>query len=398
MTAPPPEVGAVAERASLAFRAVETWLSGEVMRELLGVLGVRPGVDDPASWADSASAVGRQLDVDEALPGWLVPVLRGAPATRNGLSAGQTWLLRRALAVERVASAHFNFRMSGGGTYRERWQAVAGDLAPDVRARVLDLADELGLVSPRRPRQRRYDHTLVLGGGFTSPLIRARHAAELRASGVGLGEISFLGSPRRLANGPPRPERLAVRHFAPNAADEFDLMVGAARAAFGASPAVVMYLCGCPSAEVRCPRWRCAGAAGAADTPAAYTHDRRVDLVDGGGHVLGSALSASTGRPPYRPDTADTMRLWAWCGDPRPGQHVLVVTSQVFVPFQTFDGMRRLYLPHNLEVDTVGVGTDWATNPRAAENLLQETLSAVRSARRLLVDAAGLLLDVGVDG
>jgi hypothetical protein len=40
----------------------------------------------------------------------------------------------------------------------------------------------------------------------------------------------------------------------------------------------------------------------------------------------------------------------------------------------------------------VGYGDDWEDSPRSAEYLLQETLSAIRSGRRLLVDAAGTLM------
>jgi hypothetical protein len=69
-----------------------------------------------------------------------------------------------------------------------------------------------------------------------------------------------------------------------------------------------------------------------------------------------------------------------------------VVTTQVFVPFQTFDGIRRLYLPYGVDVDTVGFGAEWGDRPQTAEYLLQETLSAIRSARRLLIDAAEVLV------
>jgi hypothetical protein len=169
-------------------------------------------------------------------------------------------------------------------------------------------------------------------------------------------------------------------------------MVGAARTEFGLSPAEVTFLCGCSSADARCPNWRSGRDDGADRTPPAYTHERRVDLLDSGGKAIGSAFSASTGRPPYRPDTSDTFALWARCSAPQPGQRLLVVTTQVFVPFQTFDGIRRLYLPYGVDVDTVGFGAEWGDRPQTAEYLLQETLSAIRSARRLLIDAAEVLV------
>jgi hypothetical protein len=117
-----------------------------------------------------------------------------------------------------------------------------------------------------------------------------------------------------------------------------------------------------------------------------------VQLVDGAERSVGLVLSASTGRPPYRPDTSDTFSLWARCADPMPGERILVVTTQIFVPFQTFDGLRRLYLCHGADVDTVGYGAKWGDRTQTAEYLLQETLSAIRSGRRLLIDAAEELM------
>jgi len=70
---------------------------------------------------------------------------------------------------------------------------------------------------------------------------------------------------------------------------------------------------------------------------------------------------------------------------------VLVVTAQVFVPFQTFDGLRRRYLPFGVDIDAVGFRADRGDRPETAEYLLQETLSAIRSARRLVVAAAEVL-------
>ncbi|MEO6702210.1 MAG: hypothetical protein ABI140_05940 [Jatrophihabitantaceae bacterium] len=61
------------------------------------------------------------------------------------------------------------------------------------------------------------------------------------------------------------------------------------------------------------------------------------------------------------------------------------------MPFQTFDGVRQLQLPLGVEIDAAGFGAGWGDRPDTAEYLLQEVLSAIRSARRLLVDAAAIL-------
>jgi hypothetical protein len=308
----------------------------------------------------------------------------------DGLSPAQVDILRRTLAIERMAAADFNFREGAGQQYRERLQASAADFTAQFRSHVRGLTAQLGLVNAQEPRASRYDKTLVLGGGYRSPLLRAGYAALLRSKGFHLGEVSFLGSPRFLIKEPP--ERLVTDLYAPGASDEFDLMVAAGQAEFGLTPARTTFLCGCASADAQCPNWPARDAERAGETPAAYTHERRAELADDTGAAVASVLSASTGRPPFRPDTSDTFSLWARCVHPQVGQRVLVVTSQVFVPFQSFDGLRQLYLPHGVDLDVVGYGDDWEDRPRPAEYLLQETLSAIRSGRRLLVGAAGTLM------
>jgi hypothetical protein len=367
------------DRAAYAFELVDGWLSSGAMAELLALFG-EPSTDW-TSW----------LHLNEELPEWLDSAFRDAGPTVDGLTPDQTAVLRRALAVERKAAANFNFRTRDGSSYRERSQAVQADFSEETRARVLGLTDALGLVSPQPLRFDSYEKTLVLGGGYRSPVLRARYAAQLQAGGVDLGEVSFLGSPRFLIDDPEAPERPVVEWYAPHATDEFGLMLGAIRTEFGLDAAEVTFLCGCSSPDQPCPNWRARDKEGAGRTPPAYTHERKADIFGADGRRLGSVLSASTGRPPYRPDTSDTLGLWARLARPRLGQRVLVVTTQVFVPFQTFDGIRRLYLPYGVDVDTVGFGADWGDRPQTAEFLLQETLSAIRSARRVLVDAADTL-------
>jgi hypothetical protein len=376
-----------ADRAVQAFAVVDRWLFSEPMAELMDSFGERmpeadvarePATEGLASW----------LHLNEELPPWLGPLSEDAKTPIAGLSEAQTDVLRRALTVERMAADDFNFRGGANGQYLERHQALSGNFEPELRARVLKLTDQLGLVSSQPPRSDHYDQTLVLGGGYVSPLLRARYAAHLQAEGVGLGRLAFLGSPRLLLDNPP--ERSKTESYAPGARDEFDLMVGAARTEFGVHPAEVVLLCGCRSTTDRCPLWRFVDHEKADVTPPEFTHERKVDLLDGG-VTVGFALSPSTSRPPYRPDTSDTFALWTRLADPQVGQRVLVVTTQVFVPFQAFDGLRRLYLPHGLDVDTVGFGAEWGDRPQTTEYLLQETLSGIRSARRLLIDAAELL-------
>jgi hypothetical protein len=286
---PPAPGGATTDRAAHAYTLVADWLFSEPMAHLLDAFGARL----PAAGASGDRIAGQ---------------------TTGGLSPEQTDILRRALAVERIAAADFNFRGDVGQQYRERAEATVADFDPEFRRRILALTDRLGLVSPRPPRFRRYDQTLILGGGYRSPLLRTRYAAQLRAGGVDLGELSFLGSPRFLIEEPS--EHAVTESYAPGAVDEFDLMIGGARTEFGWTAAGTAYLCGCPTAQAHCPQWSHRDADQADQTPPAYTHERRAPLVDSAGRSAGSVLSASTGRPPY----GRTRRTRSRCGPGAPGR------------------------------------------------------------------------------
>lgn len=163
-------------------------------------------------------------------------------------------------------------------------------------------------------------------------------------------------------------------------------MVAAAAREFALDPAPVRLLCGCASPAEWCPAWR-HGQGAPNSTPAQFTHERGLDLYDEQGLIRGVVLSASTSRPPDRPDTTDTLELWARLALPRPGSKTLAVTTPLFLPFQTFDCLKEVYLEHGVDIDVIGYSYDWGDRPDTPENQLQETLSALRSARRLLIAA-----------
>ena len=152
------------------------------------------------------------LHTNEKLPDWLLRVAVDPAAGVDGLSPAQLDVLRRTLAVERMAAADFNFRAGPGQQYRERLQASTADFTPEFRAQVRELAGSLGWCARRSHGLGQYDKTLVLGGGYRSPVLRARYAALFRSKGFQLGEVSFLGSPRFLIEDPPeRSDHRGVR-------------------------------------------------------------------------------------------------------------------------------------------------------------------------------------------
>lgn len=372
-----------ADRARRIIECVDDWVFGEPLSDLLALFGRKlPATGEAAPPPDALAFY------NEELPPWLYQAAIDPGHPPAAVSAQQLDLLHRTLAVERIADEVFNFRGRGGKQYVERAQADFASFDPAETERILASADRLGLVTPKAPQHTEYAETLILGGGYARPLSRASHAHALQTAGVDLGRLSFLGSARRLIKRPP--ERPAADTYAPDATDEFGLLIGAARTVFELSPRPPRFLCGCRSADRICPRWRLRDTY-EGEVPAPYTHERQADLTADHGRQAGSVLSASTGRPPDRPNTADTLDLWTRVACPPPGQRVLVVTSQYFVPFQGFDCLRLLYLPYAIKTDVVGFDDQLADPAHRPGYLLMETLSAIRSARRLLIAAVEAL-------
>ena len=379
----PPEFDAAADRAHDAIALADAWLFAPAVADLLALFDE----ELPRAGADAPRCADEVPLFNESLPPWAGRVLGDPRAELAGVPQKYLDIMRRALALERIAVRRFNFRAQGGGGYVERSQAAVTAFEPATAARIIELCEDRGLVETRPPRSARYGETLILGGGYRRPLMRAVHARELADEGVGLGRLSFLGSGRELI---PKPaERPATEDYAPGARDEFDLLIGAACTAFPVHRGPIRFLCGCESADAVCPAWRSRIGSYDGAVPAGFTHERQTDLLDQDGVLAGSVLSASTGRPPHRPNTADTLDLWARTA--HAGGRILVVTSQYFVPFQTFDCLRLLHLPHGVDSDVIGFDDQLADGATLPGYLLMETLSAIRSARRLLVDSVGVL-------
>jgi len=268
--------------------------------------------------------------------------------------------------------------------YQERWNKARFPFDTNVIERINCAARELGLIGESRPKLDRYDHVVILGGGANSPIMRASYAAELMDEHLlDCGDLWLLGSPREVAEA----ERDNAHWYAPGAVDEFGLMIGAACRAFNVSPGPVEFVCGCSNDNESCPTWGTTPLAvgsfeAITSTPKEFQHERKMGLLGGSKSV--TVLSASTSNPPQRTNTADTYRMLADIAQFEIGVSVLIVTNQMFVPFQTFDALRILALPHSLRIDVVGLGAQRVDD--TVENLLQEILSAIRSARRLAHD------------
>ncbi|MGX7669248.1 hypothetical protein [Plantactinospora sp. DSM 117369] len=322
-----------------------------------------------------------------------IPLPTGAGATsRDDLVAGLTgWArsqpLRDLVAAygdelpDRLAPAgllgwlddfsarHWDFRSRHGAA--ERDEVVETALDPAVAGLVRSAAEALGLAGSRPVPGRRYDHLLVLGGLARSCLQRTAYAARLVDTGaVEVGEIAALGSFRPL-----RPAELERLHLPADqhrvrldGGYEVDAMGLGIRAAFG-----------CPgTVEER----RSAGEIDHRSWSVAVYRPAARPVV----RVL---AAPSTEPATRRAHTSDTYHFWAAERGPAAGDRVLVLTSQIYVPFQHCDAIRTLGLGYGCQVDTVGLDPDrlpgyGPAEPLGPDRYLQEIRSAIRSIRNLL--------------
>jgi hypothetical protein len=244
---------------------------------------------------------------------------------------------------------------------KERNLAASEDFDADTERLILNAARALGLMAGRSPRFARYDHMLILGGLVRACVLRPRLARDLLDDGLQVGEITALGAFRALGGDE---HDLARAGGLDGVEDEVHAMEAGVRAALSlGEPASVR---GDEHAENTNLRWRLAE----------YESTPPVTVV-----------AAPTSDPERRANTPDTYTYWAQHVArlaERPGSHVLLVTSAIYVPFQHADAIRMLSLPYGAIVDTIGVDrkqvNDEALRQRfAPTSYLQEVRSAIRA-------------------
>jgi hypothetical protein len=258
--------------------------------------------------------------------------------------------------------------------FSERWDYRAGrernlvadiDFGPERAAEIVAAAAGLGLRGVNDPRRRSYDLVVILGGLLRACLGRPLKAASLIEAGT-------IETPRVVALGGFRTLRgdeleLAARMLDRPVADEYEGMGAGLRAAFDL---------GAPSAS-RGERSDTLGAAWA------------VDDYEGGDGPEVHLVAVPSSRPGER--RANTPDGYEWLaaesGWLREGSAVLIVTTDIYRPYQYADALRLLGLPHGVEVDVVG-SPPGEVEPRLARELLphsylQEMRSTIRSLRRL---------------
>jgi hypothetical protein len=306
----------------------------------------------------------------------LGPVLRewisSAPIRALAEASGWEWPDGRETGelLDRLAalSADWDFRGRYGGVERD---FITSDAA-DVNGRIVpeDLiiaaAEALGLVSATPVPDEQFSALVVLSGLVRACVNRTRHAADLLRKGVNADSVTVLGGHRKLSDG----ERAQAAQLGfGEQFDEADVAVAATREAFGLGE----------------PR------------QAKESGPRRDEWDDGlwlawSQHAWPGiqVLIAPSGAPGRRVNTVDQLRYWASENGIGRDDRVLLLTTQIYVPYQQLGALQVLGAEHGCSVYCCGVDATSSYLPPASFNgrsYLQEIRSALRAAAQLLAAA-----------
>ncbi len=258
-------------------------------------------------------------------------------------------------------STRWDFR---GG--QERNMAAGRELPPAAIEVVARAAPALGLVGTSSPAAARYDHVLILGGLVRGCLTRPSYAHDLiERKAITAMSITALAAFRSLKGDE---LELGERFGLAGVEDEFDAMDAGVRGAFSLDAATSQNR-GDHSDVLGASWW--------------------VRTYDVPGHAPIRVVAAPSSAPgERRANTADAYEWFASkLGDVHVGQRVLVVTTDIYLPYQHADALRMLALPHGVEVDAVGIRPG-DIDPRLQKlfgppDYLQELRSTIRALRAL---------------
>jgi hypothetical protein len=290
----------------------------------------------------------------EAVEAWL-----DAPAIRTLVEAdGGTWptdpLVDRLKQLNEF-SQRWDFR---GGAERLAISDAALEIDDDL---VLQCGSTLGMTTASSPSRKEYDHALVLGGTALASVYRVRYLNDLIKTGIAVHHVAALTAMRELPEAEldiarARPD---VAPLVDGAQVEFDVLLASVADLVGEVPIVE---------RVSDPNPHLAGAVGRVGSTA-------------------TVIAAPSADPARRANTVDNYA--AYSEQIEPGDHLLVVTSSIYLPYQFFLAVKTaLDLRPPLTIEAVGFPPEWLQGILSGpKNVLQELRSGFFGAQTL-VEAA----------
>lgn len=264
-----------------------------------------------------------------------------------------------------VLSDDWDFRRNRERNFIENLAMVEVGGRQIQESLILDAARAFGMVDATKVTERGFSYLVVLSGLVRACVNRTHRAAELIEGGLTIGKVFALGAHRKLAGTEPELARAADLG---DLADEAEVILAATRQAFGlgvplsaeeSSPALDHELPAALHAASACYRWQ------------------SVEVV-----------IAPSGEPMRRrANTADQLRHWADLVGLGSEHDVLILTTQIYVPYQHIETVRILGLERGCGVYSCGVDAATARLPGppfSGRDYLQEIRSALRAASMLL--------------
>ena len=277
-------------------------------------------------------------------------------------------------------SADWDFRAKEERNAIEGQPARVGErMIPDALIR--PAAEALGLVSGSPMPRRSFTHLVVLSGLVRACVNRTHYAAGLLQDNLGPGSVTVLGAHRMLSRS--EPAQASDLGFG-ELRDEAEVIVAATRRAFG--------LDGPPVTQQEEP----VGALAQEDPSPQQKERLQAACARYRWPTVDVVIAPSSQPAERRANTQDQLRYWASLAGIDSRHDVLLVTTQIYVPYQHMEALRVLSLERGCGVYCCGVDAARSLLPAKAfggREYLQEVRSALRAAAALLraerEDAAG---------
>ena len=251
----------------------------------------------------------------------------------------------------------------------ERWQTDSDDITNEQAEVVFRAIGTLGLIGVQHPMSNIYDYIIALGGARLSCLLRPRYASHIidNVSQKPKAAVMLSGA-RPISDA----ERETTDTYAPGAVSEFDLINRGAELAFGLDN---IYR------EIRYDDKTNINNSWALRT---YKEEKT-------GLSIISIAAPSTEPDKRRANSVDTYKFFFERYDVKPGERLLLVTNQIYVPYQQLEAIRTLAIPMVI-VETVGLPNEWTNRTqvkRGADKYLQEIRSTIQAMDRFLKQGRG---------
>lgn len=242
-----------------------------------------------------------------------------------------------------------------------RWLIKNENLTDVQKSVVNKVIYNLGLIDVYEPVEKNYDYIFSLGGARNSPLERTKYVADLiKKYNFKPKAVIMLSGMRLISDS----EREITDTYAKEAKTEYDLMNESAKIAFNLSD---------DSEEIvhndqnpnKC--W-------AIKT---FNSNYPFDII--------SIAGPSSEPDKRRVNSADTYKFFVKKYNIGEKNKILLVTSQIYVPYQMIEAIRTWGIPTNNKIETIGYYFDKKRNSLSKpENYLQEIRATICAIDRFL--------------